>query len=239
MERPAERRAAFLQGREAGATLPAEEALGITESIAAFGTHVIQSVGYLGVFLLMVAESMVLPVPSEAVMPFVGFSVAEGSLTWAGAVACATLGSIVGSLVGYAIGRFGGRPFVSRFGRWILIDAEDLAWTDRFFTRRGSITILVARFIPVVRHLISIPAGIARMNLAPFVGFTLVGAGLWNSFLIAVGFVLQKNWDRVLRYSRVIDLVVLALLVLLVAWYIGRHLVKRRRRSAPGAQRLS
>jgi membrane protein DedA with SNARE-associated domain len=205
--------------------------MGITESIAAFGTHVIQSIGYAGVFLLMVAESMVLPVPSEAVMPFVGFTVAEGTFSWAGAIAVATLGSICGSLIGYAIGRFGGRPFVSRFGRYVLIDAEDLAWTDRFFQRRGSLTILVARFIPIVRHLISIPAGISRMKLLPFCLFTIVGAGIWNAFLTWCGFTLRRNWDTVVRYSRTIDVVVLALLALLVVWYIGRHLMKRARRA--------
>ena len=208
--------------------------MGITESIAAFGTHVIQSIGYVGVFLLMVAESMVLPVPSEAVMPFAGFTVAEGSLSWAGVIVFATLGSIAGSLVGYAIGRWGGRPFVTRFGRYLLIDHEDLEWTDGFFQKRGSLTILIARFIPIVRHLISIPAGISRMKLLPFCCFTVLGAGLWNSFLTGCGFLLRKNWDTVLRYSRVIDVVVLALLALLVAWYVGRHLVRRaRRRRSP------
>ncbi len=203
--------------------------MGITESIAAFGTHVIETIGYAGVFLLMTAESMVLPVPSEAVMPFAGFTVAEGTLSWAGVIAAATLGSIVGSFIGYAIGRLGGRPFVSRFGRYLLIDPEDLAWADGFFRRRGSLTILVARFIPIVRHLISIPAGISRMSLLPFCLFTIVGAGLWNSFLTAVGFALQKNWDTVLRYSRLIDVVVLAILALLLVWYIGRHLLRRNR----------
>ncbi len=203
--------------------------MGITESIAAFGTHVIQAIGYGGVFLLMVAESMVLPVPSEAVMPFVGFSVAEGALSWPGAIGAATLGSILGSLIGYAIGRWGGRPFVTRFGRYALINEEDLAWTDGFFRRRGALTILVSRFIPIVRHLISIPAGISRMRLFPFCLFTIVGAGLWNAFLTWCGFELRRNWDTVLRYTRMIDIVVLVLLALLVAWYVGRHLVRRRR----------
>jgi membrane protein DedA with SNARE-associated domain len=205
--------------------------MGITESIAAFGTSVIGAIGYAGVFLLMVAESMVLPVPSEAVMPFAGFTVAEGTLSWPGVILSATLGSIVGSLAGYAIGRWGGRPFVARFGRYFLVDAEDLAWTDRFFQKRGAITILISRFIPVVRHLISIPAGVSRMRLLPFCLFTIAGAGLWNTFLTWAGFQLRKNWDTILRYSRVIDIVVLALLVLLVAWYVGRHLLKRRRRA--------
>jgi membrane protein DedA with SNARE-associated domain len=206
--------------------------VGITESIAAFGVHVIGSIRYLGVFLLMTAESMVLPVPSEAVMPFAGFAVAEGTLGWAGVILCATLGSITGSLIGYAIGKFGGRPFLARFGRYLLLDAGDLEATDRFFRRRGAVTILVSRFIPVVRHLISIPAGMGDMPLVPFCCFTVIGAGLWNTFLTWLGFTLRRNWASVMRYSHLIDIVVVALLGGLVLWYLGRHLARRRRTGA-------
>ena len=212
---------------------PGEDGIGLTESIAAFGSHVIGSIGYLGLFLLMTAESMILPVPSEAVMPFAGFVVAEGSMGWPGVIVAATLGSICGSLVGYAIGKFGGRPFLSRFGRYVLLDSRDLAATDRFFQRRGSLTVLVSRFIPIIRHLISIPAGMASMKLAPFVVFTVIGACLWNSFLAWCGFQLQKNWGTVLRYSHWIDIGVVVLIAALLAWYIGRHLA--RRGHAPGA----
>ena len=202
--------------------------MGITASIAAFGTHVIGSIGYAGVFLLMVAESMVLPVPSEAVMPFAGFVVAEGSLSWFGVIGFATLGSITGSLIGYAIGKFGGRPFVTSYGKYLLLDARDLAATDRFFQRRGSITILIARFIPIVRHLISIPAGMAGMRLPFFCLFTIVGAGLWNAFLTWAGFMLRKNWTTVLRYSHIIDIAVVVALGALLILYVVRHLLRRR-----------
>lgn len=205
--------------------------MGITESIAAFGTQVIGSIGYLGVFLLMTAESMILPVPSEAVMPFAGFAVAGSTLGWAGVIAAATLGSITGSLIGYAIGRFGGRPFLERFGKYLLLDSHDLAVTERFFERRGSVTILVSRFIPIVRHLISIPAGMGSMKLLPFCVFTVIGAGLWNTFLTWCGFALKSNWSTVMRYSHWIDIGVVVLLAALVALYVGRHL--RRRRKSP------
>lgn len=204
--------------------------MGITESIAAFGTHVIAGIGYVGVFLLMVAESMVLPVPSEAVMPFAGFSVAEHSLSWPGVIVSATLGSIIGSLIGYAIGRFGGKPFLVRFGKYLLLDREDLEKTTGFFQRRGSVTILVARFIPIVRHLISIPAGMGSMPLLPFCLFTILGAGAWNTFLTWCGFALRSNWGTVLRYSHVIDIVVIVLLAALVVLYVARHLMRRHKK---------
>jgi membrane protein DedA with SNARE-associated domain len=205
--------------------------MGITEWIAGLGTSVIGAIGYAGVFFLMVAESMVLPVPSEAVMPFAGFLVAEGTLSAAGVILFATLGSIVGSLAGYAIGKFGGKPFLHRYGRYILLDAEDLERTDRYFRRRGGPTVFVARFIPVVRHLISIPAGLAEMPLLPFLLFTTAGAALWNAFLTGCGFLLRRNWHSVLRYSHLIDIAVVAILAALVVLYVLRHLTKKRRRS--------
>jgi len=148
-------------------------------------------------------------------------------------IIAATLGSIAGSLIGYAVGRFGGRPFLARFGKYLLLDPEDLAATERFFSRRGSLTILVSRFIPIVRHLISIPAGMGSMKLLPFCAFTILGAGAWNAFLAWCGFALKSNWSTVMRYSHWIDIGVVVLLVALVGLYIGRHL--RRRGRAPSA----
>jgi membrane protein DedA with SNARE-associated domain len=147
-----------------------------------------------------------------------------------GAVGFATLGSLVGSLLSYAIGRFGGRPFIAKYGKVLLLDASDLERTDGFFRRRGALTIFVSRFIPVVRHLISIPAGMGRMRLLPFCLFTVVGAALWNSFLTWCGFALRANWDAVLRYARLVDVGVLVVLAGLVALFVFRHLRVRRRR---------
>jgi len=198
--------------------------VGITEFLVSFGTHVIETTGYTGVFLLMVAESMVLPVPSEAVMPFAGFLVARGTLSAAGAVGLATLGSVVGSLLSYAIGRFGGRPLVARFGRYVLLSERDLERTDAFFRRRGGATVFVARFVPVVRHLVSIPAGVGQMGLIPFSSLTAAGALLWNSFLAGCGFLLERNWALVADYSGPIDVAILVLLVAGLAYLVVRHL---------------
>ena len=203
--------------------------MGIAEFMADFGTRVIGNIGYIGVFILMVSESMVVPMPSEAVMPFAGFLVAEHTLTLSGVILSSTCGSIVGSLISYAIGRFGGRPFIGRYGKYLLLDVEDLEKTDRFFKRRGGITIFVSRFIPIVRHLISIPAGMGRMKLLPFSLFTIAGAALWNAFLTWCGFVLRKNWSTVMRYSSIIDMVIVAVLLGLVTLFVARHLRRRRK----------
>jgi membrane protein DedA with SNARE-associated domain len=206
--------------------------VGITESIAAIATQVISSLGYVGIFILMVMESMVLPVPSEAVMPFAGFLVADGVLSVFGVLLAATLGSIVGSLASYAIGLYGGRPFLNRFGKYLLLNQEDLDWTDRFFQRNGSPTILISRFIPIVRHLISIPAGLARMPLAPFALFTVIGAGLWNAFLTWCGYALRRNWERVMAYSHYIDIAVIVIGCALIALFVWKHLAGRKREKA-------
>ena len=203
--------------------------MGITELIAAKATALIGSAGYPGITFLMTLESMVFPVPSEAVMPFAGFLIADGRLTWLGVGFAASLGSIIGSLISYAIGRFGGQPFIDRFGKYLLIDNEELAWTQKFFAKRGGLTIFISRFIPVVRHLISVPAGMGRMALLPFIILTLLGASCWNLFLAYVGFRVKEHWGVVMKYSHHIDILVVAGLAGLVVLYVYRHLNKSRK----------
>jgi len=186
--------------------------MGITEWIAATAVAIIGASGYPGVFILMLLESMVFPVPSEAVMPFAGFLIVDGKFTFTGVILASTLGSIAGSLLSYAIGYYGGRPFIERFGKFLLLDTHHLEVSERFFAKRGDITILISRFIPVVRHLISIPAGFGKMNLWKFSIYTIIGAGCWNAFLTWVGYELKNNWAEVMTYSHVIDLVVVGVL---------------------------
>jgi membrane protein DedA with SNARE-associated domain len=157
-------------------------------------------------------------------MPFAGFLIAEQSFTWTGVVVASTLGSIVGSLLSYWIGQYGGGPFVRRYGRYFLLNAEDLKKTEEFFQRHGEITIFISRFIPVVRHLISLPAGAANMNLARFSLYTIVGAGMWNLFLTVVGFYLKQNWASVMKYSHAVDIVVLVGLLIGAGIFVSRHL---------------
>lgn len=193
--------------------------MGITQWIANTAVAFISATSYPGIFLLMVLESMVFPVPSEAVMPFAGFLIVDGQFTFTGVIIASTLGSIVGSLVSYAMGFYGGKPFIKRFGKFLLLDVHDLELTEKFFAKRGELTIFIARFVPVIRHLISIPAGLGKMKLGKFIIYTTLGAGLWNSFLAYVGFKLKENWSEVMKYSHVIDIVVVAILGLAFLYY--------------------
>lgn len=201
--------------------------MGVTEFLATYITAFIEKTGYPSVFVFMVMESMVFPVPSEAVMPFAGFLIFEGHFSFFGVIAASTLGSIAGSLLSYGLGYYGGKPAIDRFGKWLLLDRRDLAMTERFFARRGEIAILVSRFIPVVRHLISIPAGMGKMRLFPFSLYTILGAGLWNTILAVAGYYLRQHWDLVMRYSRIVDIAVLAVLAALAALFIYRHAVRK------------
>ena len=189
----------------------------ITEIIIQYITHLLSAGGYWWLFILMVMESMVLPVPSEAVMPFAGFLISQKVFSFAGVIFYSALGGLVGSLISYYIGFYGGTPFVKKFGCYLLLREDDLQKTERFFQKHGQKTIFISRFIPVVRHFISLPAGASRMNLGKFILYTTLGAGLWNAFLTWVGFALKENWTQIEKYTKYVDyFILLAILVAIV-----------------------
>src|SRR6266704_492106 len=158
-------------------------------------------------------------------MPFVGVLVADGKWSLGAAILVTSLGSIIGSSASYAMGYYGGKPFVLRVGKYLLLNVHDLERTEQFFHRRsGVVTLFISRFIPVVRHFISIPAGIGRMPLAQFLVTTLVGATLWNTFLLFCGIKLREQWGIVQKYSHQVDYAVAGLLLLAIAWFIRQRL---------------
>lgn len=205
--------------------------MSITESIVTFATNLISSSGYGGVFVLMVLESMVFPVPSEAVMPFAGFLVAQGTFGFVPVLLIATAGSIVGSVLSYWIGRYLGRAFVDRFGKYLLLNHHHLDLTDQFFARNGEKTVFLSRFIPVVRHLISIPAGVGEMNMKKFLLYTAIGAGLWNAFLLYLGMQLGERWTVIKQYGHKVDLVVVVVLAIAIVW-LGIRFVQQTKKKA-------
>jgi membrane protein DedA with SNARE-associated domain len=192
----------------------------ITEKISELAVQVLDRTGYSGAAALMALESMIFPLPSEAVMPFVGFKVADGEWNLWLAIFATSLGSMIGSWLSYAIGYFGGKPLVLKVGKYLLLKQRDLEWTERFFHRRaGAMTVFIGRFVPVVRHFISIPAGIGKMPWLPFSVATLIGATIWNTFLLLVGKQLRDNWHIVQRYSHQADIVIVALILVAAAWW--------------------
>jgi membrane protein DedA with SNARE-associated domain len=196
--------------------------------IGAFAVNTISALGYFGIFFLMMLESMIVPIPSELVMPFAGFLVAKGEFSFAFVILFSSLGSILGSLLSYYIGMYGGEKAVLRFGRYIFLDETDLKKTEAWFKKSGEKTIFIGRLIPVVRHLISVPAGIGKMDLKKFCIYTIIGATIWNTFLAYLGYVLGKNWDKVRQFTEPISIVVAAVLVAGFVFFVFRHVQNKR-----------
>ena len=187
--------------------------------------------GYVGVAIAMTIESAAIPIPSELILPFAGWSVARGvtepltGAAWSywGAVVAGVVGNTAGSLASYAVGAFGGRPLLDRWGRYLLISSHDLDLADRWFARYGSATVFFSRMLPVVRTFISVPAGVARMPLWRFTLFSIAGAIPWVMLLVWGGQVLGANWLAIKQSLRGLDYLVAAGILLLVGLFVYRH----------------
>lgn len=197
--------------------------------IGNFALSTISQLGYAGIFFLMMLESMIFPVPSELVMPFAGFLVAQGSFNGFLVILTSTLGSITGSLIFYYIGKTGGYTLVQRYGKYVLVDTEDIKKTEAWFNKRGDLTIFLARLIPVVRHLISLIAGIGNMNVKKFTIYTILGAALWNGILTYLGLYLGQHWNDVSQYLEGLDILIIILLILGCLYFVYRHLRRRKK----------
>lgn len=209
--------------------------MGLTEFLCHYNTLLIHYLGYGGIFILMALESMIFPIPSELVMPFAGFLIVTGQFDVTPVIVASSLGSIAGSLLSYGMGTLG-EPVVLRYGRYLLLNKHHLEWTELFFFRHGGKTIFISRFIPVVRHLISIPAGLARMPLIPFILFSVAGATLWNGFLTYLGMRLKENWWIIQRYTHILDYFVVAGLLGVVVYLVWKV---RKRMAGPEAHPTS
>ncbi len=213
------------RGRHDGGDLP------LIGTLAAWITAVISAGGYAGVAALMALESAAIPLPSEVILPFAGYLASTGRFSvWAVALAGA-IGCNIGSTVAFFAGSWGGRPFVERWGRWALLDHDDLDRAERFFARFGSPAVFIARLLPVVRTFIALPAGMGHMRQLPFQIYTFLGSLIWSYALAYVGFVLGKRWNSDPRMRAVMsnfDLLVLAVVVAGLAWFVWHKLRRRR-----------
>ena len=189
-----------------------------------FSAEVYEVMGWGGVVALMALESTAFPLPSEIVMPLAGWRLVldQGlGIEWIFVAGFwGAVGSVLGSLAEYYVARAGGRPFIERYGRYFLITRKDLERADRWFTNRGELTILIGRLVPVVRHFISIPAGVAKMNVAKFSIYTFIGALPWCLFLAWMGYILGDNYDSVRDFTRSFTLPIVLLGCALVTWFL-------------------
>ncbi|HSX40106.1 MAG TPA: DedA family protein [Candidatus Saccharimonadales bacterium] len=206
------------------------------ETISSSIIHLIQTSGYLGIFILMLLESALIPIPSEVTMPFSGFLAASGNLSLVPVILVGALGNLVGSLIGYYIGYFLNESIlltlIRKYGKFILVTQDDYKTANRWFVRYGNGVVFFSRLLPALRTFISLPAGMFKMNVVKFSIYTLVGSILWSGVLAWIGFYLGGKWSTIGVYFRKFDVVIIAALVILVLLYVNHKLkiVKLRRK---------
>ena len=193
-------------------------------------THLISSYGYVAVFVLMVLESALIPIPSEVTMPFAGFLASQGTYALWPLVLVGAAGNLLGSLVGYYLGytleeRVLQR-WIRRYGKFVLVSESDYARASAWFTRYGNPTVFFSRLLPAVRTFISLPAGVFRMNLITFSLYTFVGSFLWSGMLAWIGYVLGSHWDRIGPVVHTLQYGVIALVVFGIGVYAYRKLAR-------------
>jgi len=185
--------------------------------------NTIGALGYPGIFLLMAMESSVIPVPSELVMPPAGYLAQQGQMNMAAVIICGTLGSLVGAYANYFAAHYLGRPLLLKYGKYVWITEEKFAKVERYFKDHGEISTFIGRLLPVVRHLISLPAGLAGMNHVKFSLYTLLGAGIWVTVLSYIGYFIGANQELIMRYSHQALIGVVIVCAVIVYFYVRAH----------------
>ena len=198
----------------------------ILGSLTGFIIQTISNSGYLGIFLLMVAESALIPIPSEVIMSFSGYLVSSGRFDASLVIAAGSIGNLVGSLIAYFVGAYLGRGFVLRYGRYVLLKRSHLELAESYFERYGGRAVFVSRLLPAIRTYISLPAGTGKMDLKRFALFTLLGSIIWNTALTFIGIKLGQEWEHIRKYSNYFDaLVIIIVIIAIIAYW-------RKKRSA-------
>jgi membrane protein DedA with SNARE-associated domain len=191
-------------------------------NILEFITGLISSWGYAGIFVTMMLESALIPIPSEVVIPFAGFLAYMGEMNIWLIVLVSSLANLTGSIIIYFVGMYLGRGFIERYGKYVLLNMEHLRMVENWFEKYGSLTVLFSRMLPLVRTVNALPAGIGKMNFPKFCIFTFIGSIPWNLALVLVGYKLKENWSILEKYSLYIDILAV-FMVAAVIFYIARR----------------
>jgi membrane protein DedA with SNARE-associated domain len=208
------------------------------DSLNEVATDTVERLGYLGVAMLVAVENVFPPIPSEVVLGLAGYTASQGDAWVIGMIIAATIGSVLGALILYglsaAIGPIRLRAIVIRYGAWIGFGDTDLDRAEEWFDRRSRSAVLVCRCVPLIRSLISIPAGFRRMPIVTFTTFTLIGSLIWNTILISAGYALADQWERILDYTEPFQTIVVVVIGIIVAALVVRRvvIVKRTRAAA-------
>ncbi|HJW20155.1 MAG TPA: DedA family protein [Candidatus Nitrosotalea sp.] len=200
--------------------------LDIINNLANFVIQTISNTGYIGIFFLMVAESSLIPIPSEIIMPFSGYLASTGKLNPVLIILAGSIGNLVGSLVAYFIGVKLGREFIVKYGKYVLLKKSHLEWTESYFKKYGDRSTFVSRLLPVIRTYISLPAGVAKMNLKKFSIYTFAGSIIWSTMLTYVGTTLGDQWTKIRHYSDYIDGAVIVGLVIIIIIIAKKRIAK-------------
>jgi membrane protein DedA with SNARE-associated domain len=195
-------------------------------------TSTMTSMGYVGIALLMFAENLFPPIPSELIMPLAGFTVAQGKMNLVLAVVAGLVGTMLGALPWYYAGKLLGeerlKSLADKYGKWIAISSRDIDKADNWFDRHGAKAVLFCRLVPGVRTLISLPAGLSEMSLVPFLIYSTIGSALWIFALTYAGYLLGDNYDRVDEYLGPVSKIVLVILLIWFALWVGKRMMRRK-----------
>ncbi|CAJ36495.1 DedA family protein [Methanocella arvoryzae] len=196
-------------------------------SLSSFITNLIGNMGYAGIFILMTIESAGIPVPSELIMTYGGFMASQGKINWVLAAVVGSLGTGLGSAIGYAIGAWGGKPFVDKYGKYLGVTPDKMVFAEKWFCKFGESACFYTRLLPVVRTIVNVPAGLLGMNFYKFMIYSMVGAFPWCLVLSYLGFTLGENWESIMEYSHLLSyavggIVAIIIIAAIILWLLVR-----------------
>ncbi len=200
--------------------------MGLLSDLTTWAKDFVESAGYVGVFLMVVLENVFPPIPSEAILPLAGFLAGEGRFWLPAVILAATMGAVAGALILYYAAYWFGearlRWLIRKYGKWFAVSERDLDSANAWFDHHGYKAVFLCRMVPIVRSLVSLPAGLRRMNLVPFIAYTAIGSGLWNSLLIVAGWWLGDNWEDVSHLVDYLDYPMYVAIIGTLIWFIWK-----------------